>query len=117
MIRKAIAKQHIYAALEFDGTDQVRPVQSSFAVIGDENSGAAGLDPLLMDKNFEKHKRWPVSIGYSSHALKDSTESDYTVFEELFENGVAQSLVLDFKDFKLRGRLVDISFSEPNKCK
>ena len=117
LIRKAIAKQHIYAALEFDGTDQVRPVQSSFAVIGDENSGAAGLDPLLMDKNFEKLKRWPVSIGYSSHALKDSTESDYTVFEELFENGVAQSLVLDFKDFKLRGRLVDISFSEPNKCK
>ena len=117
LIKKAIGKQHIYAALQFDGTDQGRPVQSSFAVIGDENSGAVGLEPILMDKNFEKLKRWPVSIGYSSHALKDSIESDYTVFEELFENGVAQSLVLDFKDFKLRGKLVDISFSEQNKCK
>ena len=117
LIKKAIAKQHIYAALQFDGTDQVRPVQSSFAVIGNENSGVVGLEPILIDKNFEKLKRWPVSIGYSSHALKDSTESDYTVFEELFENGVAQSLVIDFKDFKLRGKLLDISVSEQNNCK
>jgi len=117
VIRQAIARHQIYSALQFDGTDQMKPMQTSFAIIGNESSGNAGLEPVLVDKNYGLLKRWPVSIGYSSNVQKDSTESDYTVFEELFENGVAQSLILDFKDFKLKGKLVDIMLPDQTKCK
>jgi hypothetical protein len=61
-------------------------------------------------------KRWPITISYSVAGNRDEIESDYTVFEELFENGVAQSLILDFKDFKLSGKLVDITFPASPSC-
>jgi hypothetical protein len=117
VIREAIAQHHIYSALQFDGTDQIKPVQASFAIIGNEIFGNVGLETILRDKDYSLLKRWPISIGYSSNAQKDLAESEYTVFEELFENGVAQSLILDFKDFKLSGKLLDITFPVQTKCK
>ncbi len=117
LISEARAQHPVFSALQFDGTDQIKPILSSFAVIGGEQKGSAGLDQLLPTEGFAALRRWPVTIGFSNAALRDAGETEYSVFEELFENGVAQSLVLDFKDFKLNGKLVSISFPTQPVCK
>jgi hypothetical protein len=116
LIENAKMNIHLMSALQFDGTDQVKPVQDTFAVIGEGRLGAIGINPILKQKDFESMKRWPITISYSVAGNRDEIESDYTVFEELFENGVAQSLILDFKDFKLSGKLVDITFPASPSC-
>ena len=116
LIENAKMNVHLMSALQFDGTDQAKPVQDTFAVIGEGRLGANGINPILKQKDFESMKRWPITISYSVAGNRDEIESDYTIFEELFENGVAQSLILDFKDFKLSGKLVDITFPASPSC-
>jgi len=116
LIKNAKINIHFLSALQFDGTDQAKPVQDTLAVIGEGQRGSNGLNPILKQDDFETLKRWPVTISYRTAGNREAIESDYTVFEELFENGVVQSLILDFKDFKLSGKLVDINFPVDPSC-
>ena len=116
LIHEALVGHHLFSATQFDGTDQLKPIEESFAVLGEAQSGRSGIDSILAGKDFEPLRHWPVTIGYRHSSPKEVSESEYTVFQDLFENGVSQRLMLDFKDFKLSGKLVEFSFLEKIRC-
>jgi EipB-like len=41
---------------------------------------------------------------------------DYQVSFDLYENGVATGLVLDYGSFALAGKLADLSLSDASEC-
>lgn len=58
---------------------------------------------------------WPVTVSYFS-AGKDESTPDYQVSFDLYENGVATGLVLDYGDFALSGKLADLTMFDASEC-
>ena len=47
---------------------------------------------------------------------KDESTPDYQVSFDLYENGVATGLVLDYGEFALSGKLADLTLFETTEC-
>jgi EipB-like len=63
---------------------------------------------------------WPVSISYYPNGKVAEGESQdtplYQVNFDMFENGVAQNLLLDYGEFALQGKLVNYEASKETTC-
>lgn len=58
---------------------------------------------------------WPVTVSYFSPS-KDQETPDYQVSFDLYENGVATGLMLDYGNFALAGKLADLNLYDPSDC-
>jgi len=67
----------------------------------------------LVTKTFGKQRYWPVTIGFG---YDNQPTSEYSIFKEILENGVAINLILDLKEFKLSGHLQSITKLDEKKC-
>jgi len=113
LITTALAGQTSLNLLQFDDTDPDAANQRTFAIIGAEKLENADAELDLVHKTFGKQRRWPVTIGFG---YDGQLSSDYSIFQELFENGVAINLILDLNDFKLSGHLQTIIPLDQKKC-
>lgn len=59
---------------------------------------------------------WPVSISYYRDGSETPDMPDYQVAFDLYENGVATGLLLDYNDFVLGGDLADLELRSPASC-
>lgn len=58
---------------------------------------------------------YPMTVSY--YPLEGNPETpEYQVSFEMYENGVATGLVLDYGDFALSGTLTDLKMLEPSAC-
>jgi hypothetical protein len=58
---------------------------------------------------------WPVTVSY--YQLESEAETpEYQVSFDMYENGVATSLVLDYGEFALAGKLADLKMLEASGC-
>jgi hypothetical protein len=58
---------------------------------------------------------WPMTVSY--YALEGSSETpEYQVSFDMYENGVATGLVLDYGDFALSGKLADLKLLDEPGC-
>lgn len=100
----------------FDGSDEGKSFQAvSFvskakpaaSLVRDAgNPAAAPLKAL---------SAWPTTVSYFK--LDGSSEiPEYQVSFDMFENGVATGLVLDYGDFALSGTLTDLKMLEASDC-
>ncbi|MCB1378227.1 MAG: DUF1849 family protein [Alphaproteobacteria bacterium] len=71
------------------------------------NPAASGLAGLAS---------WPVSISYFPGTDTGSDTPEYQVSFNLFENGVATGLVLDYGEFALRGTLTNLETFKGDSC-
>ena len=71
------------------------------------DSHAAGL------ANFAS---WPVAISYYRNTAGTSDTPEYQVSFDLYENGVATGLVLDYDDFVLGGNLAKLELGTAAAC-
>jgi hypothetical protein len=96
-----------YKAISFIG-ERKDPGKNGATLSGESAKRLAGL------------ASWPVSISYfpltPEEASGEGTPS-YQVGFELFENGVAANLLLDYGDFKLAGDLKQLEFLDQPACK
>ena len=73
-------------------------------------------DPELpvLDK-LSKDKYWPVDIAYFDEANDGGEEiPEYRIAFKLHENGLTRDLLMDYGDFSMKGKLVDLSvFDQP----
>lgn len=104
------------SSVVFDGSDEGKSFRA-ISFIGKEkpagslardagNPAAASLKAL---------GAWPVTVSY--FALDGSSElPDYQVSFDMYENGVATGLVLDYGEFALSGTLTDLKMLETSSC-
>ncbi len=104
----------VLSAQVFDGSDTGKKVFNTLTVIGAVKQGtapgqAAQLDPL------RNMRRWPVSISYFD-AAKPDDPPEYVLSFDLYENGIAGTLKLDYGDFVLSGDLTELKLLPASAC-
>lgn len=105
------------ASVVFDGSEKEDPVRT-ITFIGKEkaagsvslSSGNTQLDPL---RNL---RAWPVTMSYYATGGGEQDTPNYSITFDLFENGVASSLRMDYGTFKMRGELSQLEFFDPETC-
>ena len=104
----------VLSAQVFDGSDTGRKVFNTLSVIGAEKHAtppeqAARIDPL------NTMRRWPVAISYFD-AGKPDDPPEYVLSFDLYENGIAGTLKLDYGDFVLSGDLTELKLLPVSAC-
>lgn len=118
LIGKAEEGENFYSTTIFDGSDEANEVMITTVVIGEETQ-VAPRDPereavaTLADDRF-----WPVDIAYFGKGEVEGEEMpSYRISFKLHESGVTRDLVMDYGDFSMTGRLVDLAmFDVPEGC-
>ena len=89
------------AARVFDGSDTGIKMFDTLSVIGKPQTSTAP-EPAAQLPVLAQMKRWPVTISYFTLGKKEDAP-DYVVTFDLYENGIARALKLDYGDFVLAG--------------
>jgi len=117
IIETAKAEGGPLQARVYDGSDTGKKVFSTLTVIGKVASGPSA-DAAVSDK-LAATRRWPVTISYFDADRKSGTGEtapDYQLSFILYENGVSRHMKLDYGDFALEGRLVDLKPIDAKSC-
>ncbi len=108
-------------SMVYDGSDEAAAYRT-ISFIGPRHEAGKSNAPYA-GKGADKLaavSSWPVSISYYDDKPKpeDSGEQTpvYQVSFEMFANGVAESLVLNYGDFSLRGKLSSLEFLDQPQC-
>ncbi|MBN8919915.1 MAG: cell envelope integrity EipB family protein [Rhizobiales bacterium] len=103
----------------YDGSDNGEKIYNTLSVIGhaikagDIPSG----DAAAKEKGLEKLTRWPVTVSYFDRAKAGGDQTPvYSIAFEIYENGIARALKLDYGDFKLSGELTTLEMKEAKPC-
>ncbi len=120
LIGKANTGENFYETNLFDGSDNGDKVMTTTVIVGKPAEAAPG-DPELpaLDK-LAKDKFWPVDIAYFDDANDGGEEvPEYRIAFKLHENGLTRDLTMDYGDFSMKGKLVNLSLFDtpPQTCK
>jgi hypothetical protein len=95
----------------YDGSDNGEKVYNTLTVIGKAIPGDGAVtkpDPSTSSDAMKTMTRWPVTVSYYDRDAKSGSGEQTPVYAmsfELFENGVSRSLVLDYNDFVIAGKV------------
>ncbi|MEW5422036.1 cell envelope integrity EipB family protein [Amorphus sp. 3PC139-8] len=118
LIAKAEAGAQIVQSDLYDGSDVGRTVYTTTAVIGRiSDEPITGGDPRLADA-VGTTRHWPVSLAYFDLSDGESGELTpvYTLKFLVYENGVSRALTLDYGNFSLSGKLVELDRLPKASC-
>lgn len=124
LIGKAKSGQTFYETTLFDGSDDADKVMTTTVIVG-KQADANPQDPELSAlKALGVQKFWPVDIAYFDPPAKGEDVSgeelpEYHISFKLHENGLTRDLTMDYGDFSMKGKLVDLKVFNPAKdtCK
>ena len=126
-IRRIIAAaregKSILELMVYDGSDNGEKVYNTLTVIGQAIPGDRAVstpDPSTDSDAMKALTRWPVTVSYYDRDAKsDSGEQTpvYAMSFELYENGVSRSLVLDYNDFVIAGKVGKFDVKDAKPCK
>jgi len=119
LIKKANTGETFYETNLFDGSDDGDKVMTTTVIVG-KQAEAAPNDPELpvLDK-LSKDKYWPVDIAYFDESDSGGEEvPEYRIAFKLHENGLTRDLLMDYGDFSMTGKLVNLSVFDtpPQTC-
>jgi hypothetical protein len=122
LIKKANSGETFYETNLFDGSEDADKVMTTTVIVGKKtDSDADKSDPELPAlKTLGKDKYWPVEIAYFDDQSADGGEEvpEYRISFKLHENGLTRDLMMDYGEFSMTGKLVNLSlFPAPKqKC-
>jgi hypothetical protein len=106
----------IFTAGFFDGSSDDGPQYASVA-IGRAQPGDRGADPLLRGPSHAVGMAFYTLDGSKSEDKDGSVEMpDYELRQRLFENGVADRIVIDYGDFAMAAKLDKLEPLDPPRC-
>ena len=118
LINKAETGETFYETNLFDGSEEADEVMTTTVIVGKKSGAKTGdpESPVLKDLAAEQY--WPVDIAYFSDAGKGGEEvPQYRISFKLHPNGLTRDLVMDYGDFSMTGKLVNLSlFNKPAKA-
>ena len=104
------------SSLIYDGSDGAKTFQAISFVGKTKLPGTIARDAAEPSAaSLKTFAAWPVTVSYFSPD-KDESTPDYQVSFDLYENGVATGLVLDYGEFALSGKLADLTLFETTEC-
>jgi len=108
----------ILEAPVYDGSESGEKIYNTLTVIGREIPANTRLptDAASGHQVLTNMRRWPMTVSYFDKAAKPGEQLPvYSISFEMYENGIARQLVLDYNDFAINGELktLDISSSKP----
>lgn len=106
LIEAAHKGENTYSVRVYDGSDDGKKIYETLSLIGHKIEPGVGSDleePARQDA-LSKTPRWPMTISYYEEGRADR-EPAYTISFELYENGIARALKIDYGDFALKGDL------------
>ncbi|WP_157019774.1 cell envelope integrity EipB family protein [Mesorhizobium xinjiangense] len=119
LISKAEAGETFYETTLYDGSDEADEVMTTSVVIGKEREPMPGDAEFPTARTIKPETFWPVSIAYFDQ-VEESGEvvPDYRINFKLHENGITRDLTMDYGDFSMKGKLVDLAiFQDAEACK
>ncbi|PSJ59842.1 cell envelope integrity EipB family protein [Pseudaminobacter soli (ex Li et al. 2025)] len=119
LIRKANSGETFYETNLFDGSEDADKVMTTTVIVGKQTESSKTDPELPALKGLAKEKYWPVNIAYFDETSKNGEEiPEYRISFKLHENGLTRDLVMDYGDFSMTGKLVNLKlFDQPQqKC-
>lgn len=115
VINAALAGESRFVAEVFDGSEGEKTVQA-IATIGARIAPGAGKDKdEPQAKPLQSMAAWPVSIAYFPTG-EDAETPNFQITFQLYENGVASNLVLDYGNLALKGKLASLEMLKADDC-
>lgn len=118
LLKKAQSGETFYETTLFDGSDKADQVMTTTVIIGREAKPSANDPEGKALAPIAEEPFWPVDVAYFDMKEEQGEElPTYRISFKLYENGVTRDLVMDYGDFSMTGRLVDLAlFEEPQSC-
>ncbi|WP_442583561.1 cell envelope integrity EipB family protein [Mesorhizobium sp. ASY16-5R] len=120
LINKANTGETFYETNLFDGSENGDKVMTTTVIVGKKTDAAANDPELGALNKLATDKYWPVDIAYFDEANDGGEEvPEYRIAFKLHENGITRDLTMDYGDFSMTGKLVNLSvFDTPQQtCK
>jgi hypothetical protein len=116
LIEKAKRGESFYETSIFDGSDDADKVMITTVVVG-KPAGTERADPELKAlNNLTEQKFWPVDIAYFDGDPQGGEDTpEYRISFKLYENGLTRDLEMDYGDFVITGKLVDLAVFEADR--
>ncbi|TPJ31739.1 MULTISPECIES: cell envelope integrity EipB family protein [unclassified Mesorhizobium] len=116
LIGKAEKGENFYQTNLFDGSEDANKVMTTTVIVGKKTDvqksdpEAPALAKLATDKY------WPVDIAYFDDTDNKGEEvPEYRISFKLHENGITRDLVMDYGEFSMTGKLVNLSLFDQTK--
>jgi hypothetical protein len=111
LIGKAEKGERFYETSLFDGSEDADKVMTTTVVVGKKTEADKSDPELPALAKLAKDKYWPVDIAYFDLSDKNSGEEvpAYRISFKLHENGLTRDLVMDYGDFSMTGKLVNLA--------
>lgn len=118
LLEKADSGETFYETTLFDGSEDADQVMTTTVIIGREAPARPSDPEAAAIKPLAGEFFWPVDIAYFDMEEADGEELPvYRISFKLHESGVTRDLVMDYGDFSMTGRLVDLAmFDAPKPC-
>jgi hypothetical protein len=118
MLTRAEKGEKLYEANIFDGTEDADRTLTTTVIIGDKNKAANEGADKTIGATIPGKDYFPVSISYfDAKSDKGQEEPIYQIGFKLYENGITRDLVMDYGDFSMTGKLVDLKVYDKPDCK
>jgi hypothetical protein len=118
VLEKANAGENFYETTIYDGSEDGDKLMTTTVILGqktalDDGDAEADAVEAIAGEEF-----WPVDIAYFDLSDVSGEETPtYRISMKLYDNGVTRDLTMDYGDFAISGRLVDLElFEAPADC-
>lgn len=118
MLARAEKGEKFYETTLFDGTENADHTLTTTVIIGDKNKAVIPGEDSLIGDTIPGKNYFPVSVSYfDAKSDKGQEEPIYQIGFKLYENGITRDLVMDYGDFSMTGKLVDLKVYDMPDCK
>ncbi|MEO9336910.1 cell envelope integrity EipB family protein [Mesorhizobium sp. SB112] len=114
MIDKAEKGETFYETNLFDGSEDADKVMTTTVVVGKKSEVKSDDPERPVLAGLEKDAYWPVDIAYFDLDNGGGEEvPEYRISFKLHENGLTRDLLMDYGEFSMTGKLVNLSLFKP----
>ena len=114
IVAAAKAGETTLAAKVFDGSDSGIKVFETLTIIG-RQAASQPQEAAAQAPELKGMARWPVTISYFTVG-KSEDAPDYVLSFDVYENGIARALKLDYGDFAMAGDVSKLEIMPAAAC-
>lgn len=118
LLDRAARGESFYETTIFDGSDGADQVMTTTVIVGKQGEAKSDDPELAALADLQGQNFWPVSIAYFEPTSNGGEELPvYRISFKLYPNGVTRSILMDYGEFSMTGKLVDLSvFDQSADC-
>lgn len=117
LIDKAEKGETFYETNLFDGSEDADKVMTTTVIVGKPANAPTDDPERGALATFAGDKVWPVDIAYFDMSGNGEETPQYRISFKLHENGVTRDLTMDYNEFSMKGKLVNLTMLPAAACK